>query len=97
MNCPICDAAMSAFWKNDSLNVLKCENGECKFICLDSESWESPYSNSDYYQQINCNDVNPVRPFIKQRANAVAKYCGRDGRLAELGCGLGETALALLK
>jgi len=79
-------------FKTAELSVLKCEN--CSFIGLDLETWQYPYSEKDYYANINDSDVKPERPFILRRVDFVRKYAG-GGRLAELGCGLGETAIAL--
>lgn len=92
MNCPICGKHMVKFFEANQLHVVKCKG--CKFIGLDLETWKYPYSSTDYYPQPKKKDVNPDRPFIKRRASIVTKHC-RGGRLAELGCGLGETAIAL--
>lgn len=94
MNCPVCDERMELLFAEKQLHVLKCTNRGCKFIGLDLETWKYPYSGTDYYTQPSKVDVNPDRPFIRSRADVVRSYCG-GGKLAELGCGLGETAIAL--
>jgi 2-polyprenyl-3-methyl-5-hydroxy-6-metoxy-1,4-benzoquinol methylase len=94
MNCPICDEHMELLFEEKQLHVLKCTNNECRFIGLDLETWEYPYSDEDYYTRPNKADINADRPFIRRRARVVRTHCG-VGRLAELGCGLGETAIAL--
>lgn len=83
---------MVGMFNTAELSVLKCVN--CSFIGLDLETWQYPYSQKDYYTNIDDSDVNPRRPFILRRVDFVKKYAeGR--RLLELGCGLGETAIAL--
>ena len=90
MRCPICAKEMVGMFNTYEFSVLRCEN--CSFIGLDLETWQYPYSQGDYYTNINDSDVDPKRPFIVRRVDFVKKYGG--GRLAELGCGLGETAIA---
>ena len=79
-------------FKSTELSVVKCEN--CSFVGLDLATWHYPYREKDYYTKINDCDINPNRPFISNRVNFVKKYAG-GRRLVELGCGLGETAIAL--
>ena len=94
MHCPICSSEMAVMYNTAELSVLKCKN--CSFIGLDLETWQYPYSEKDYYSDINEADVNPGRPFILRRVGFIKKYAGGEGRrrLVELGCGLGETAIA---
>lgn len=95
MYCPICSEKMVGMFNTPELSVLKCKN--CSFLGLDLESWQYPYSDKDYYCDINEADINPERPFVLRRVDFVKKYTegGKGKRLAELGCGLGETAVAL--
>lgn len=84
---------MTFLFEVNQLHVLNCTNSSCKFIGLDLETWESPYSAADYYPDIKNEDVNPHRPFIRKRVSFIRRYVG-GGKFVDLGCGLGETAIA---
>ncbi len=62
MRCPICANTMTFLFEANQLHILKCTNSGCEFVGLDLETWESPYSVTDYYTQIKNEDVNPDRP-----------------------------------
>ena len=74
MHCPVCSEKMVGMFNTAELSVLKCEN--CSFIGLDLETWQYPYSEKDYYTNINDSVVKPERPFILRRVGFVKKYVG---------------------
>jgi len=72
--------------------ILRCQNSDCGFRFFDLEQYVSPYRQKDYYQDWQPN--NPIiHPWIKARVGLVNSIKQR-GRVAELGCGIGETAIA---
>lgn len=80
----------------NSSRVLKCANNKCDFMGLDLETWIYPYSKKDYYQNIEREVINPDRLFINKRIEFINRYI-KKGKFAELGCGLGETTIAVSK
>jgi SAM-dependent methyltransferase len=93
MQCPICFNTMTGIkpWK-PRLNLLTCSN--CGFVTADLNEWKYPYSNLDYYEATEPRAINSERPYINHRINQILKFvCG--GRAVDLGCGLGETAIAM--
>jgi SAM-dependent methyltransferase len=78
-------------WRQ-SPNLATCPN--CGFIAADLAQWRYPYSNHDYYETIDRSAINPGRPYITHRINQILKHVG-SGRAVDLGCGLGETAIAM--
>lgn len=74
MHCPICSSEMVGMFNTAELSVLKCK--KCSFIGLDLETWQYPYSEKDYYSDINEADVNPGWPFILRRVGFIKKFAG---------------------
>ncbi|WP_166144288.1 bifunctional 2-polyprenyl-6-hydroxyphenol methylase/3-demethylubiquinol 3-O-methyltransferase UbiG [Methylosinus sp. RM1] len=92
MQCPICaaDADISSYVK--ATPILRCRNETCGFRFFDLAKWSSPYDDGDYYAHWRPCDV-VVNPWNKARVDMVGRFKSK-GRVAELGCGIGETALA---
>lgn len=95
MQCPICDRMMSdLLWQKPGLGVVRCP--VCGFYGADLTEWHYPYANDDYYKTIDPAEINPERPYVRHRVREIAKYV-QSGRAVDLGCGLGETAIALAR
>ena len=93
MRCPICDQKMSSIlYHRPGVSIVRCLN--CGFIANDLGDWHYPYAEQDYYPSIPSVDVRPDRPFIRHRIQQIQKLAV-EGRYVDLGCGLGETAVAM--
>jgi SAM-dependent methyltransferase len=96
MPCPICASPASAWADFHGIPILRCTQPDCGFRFFDLAYWESPYDASDYYADWQPGPVEFVAPWIKARVELVRRFRGA-GKVIELGCGVGETAVALLK
>lgn len=93
MKCPICDQRMSnSLYNRYGVSIVRCLN--CSFLANDLDNWHYPYTKQDYYANISPTEVRPDRPFIGQRVTQIQKLV-RSGRSVDLGCGLGETVVAM--
>lgn len=93
MVCPVCASVMSScLSRRPGLSVVGCPS--CGFRAADLAEWQYPYSERDYYAVIDPASVQPDRPSIRHRARRV-RHLVASGRAVDLGCGLGETVLAL--
>lgn len=94
MLCPICNHSMSlSLYRKPGLSIVTCDN--CKFYAADLDEWAYPYSESDYYtKQIDADAIQPQRPHIQHRIQKIMRF-KTAGKAVDLGCGLGETAIAL--
>jgi len=79
--------------RRGELDILECTNSDCGHISLDTDKFVYPYSHTDYYDHIEKSDIVPDKPFISGRVRVITDITAKKGRLAELGCGLGETAI----
>ncbi len=52
MDCPICGRAMRSHFSTDTYRAVKCSNRKYRFIGLDLDKWEYPYSDTDCYPAI---------------------------------------------
>ena len=97
MLCPICEQEMGGIIEHSKISALtlrKCS--ACGFYSVDLNGWKYPYKNKDYYQDTCSIVINSDRPFYNYRVRHIGKFA--SGKLAvDLGCGLGETAVALAK
>lgn len=73
-------------------SIVRCSH--CGFFANDLDRWHYPYSEQDYYTEINPTEVRPDRPFILHRVEQIQKLVV-SGRSVDLGCGLGETVVAM--
>ena len=94
MRCPICDFAPRIWGEIEGTPVLQCKSDSCGFIFLDLTRWKPQYPETDYYEDWQPGQINPTAPWIAARVDLVRKF-KRGGAVAELGCGVGETALGL--
>ncbi len=95
MLCPICDSKISIrLHQKPGLSVVVCSS--CSFVGADLDEWEYPYYSHDYYPVIDPQNVIPDRPFIKHRVQQIL-HRKKFGKAVDLGCGLGETAVALAR
>jgi 2-polyprenyl-3-methyl-5-hydroxy-6-metoxy-1,4-benzoquinol methylase len=94
MNCPICNGPSELWCVAKSLTILQCKNDDCGFKFLDLGAWKAPYLNKDYYQDISTVEIKPAAAWITARVELIRKFKS-NGDIAELGCGVGETAIAL--
>ena len=97
MECPICKGTMqgtmtAAQQGKSELHILKCVN--CCFLGVDLDNWHYPYIDQDYYTNIDLKAIHPERPHIRHRVSQMCRFVSQ-GRAVDLGCGLGETAIAL--
>ena len=76
------------------LHVVRC--GTCGFLALDCDSRTAPDEGKDYYSALPEIAVDPDRRFVRHRVKSIRKHMS-SGRCADLGCGLGETAIALAR
>ncbi|MFC1560956.1 class I SAM-dependent methyltransferase [Candidatus Latescibacterota bacterium] len=67
---------------------------KCGFYGINLDGYKYPYLDHDYYPCIRPDMINPGRPHIRYRIKQVMKFVSK-GRAVDLGCGLGETAIAL--
>lgn len=93
MQCSICKEITSGvLWRKPGLSVVRCR--QCGFLAADLDEWQYPYTDHDYYTKIDPIEVNPGRPYIQHRVSQIRRFI-KEGRVIDLGCGLGETAIAL--
>lgn len=96
MQCSICNHPMGSapVWQKPGLSVVRCPN--CGFYAADLAEWQYPYVEHDYYGEIDPAVVSPERPYVRHRLRQICRYI-KHGRAVDLGCGLGETAIALAR
>jgi len=93
MKCPICNKSIERIIRRThELTIVKCSN--CQFYGADLDIWVYPYNNVDYYRGVNNVDIKPKLPYIKNRVDHITQWV-KGGKSVDLGCGLGETAIAL--
>ncbi len=96
MQCPICENE-AGFWQYfKTVPILQCTAGDCGFCFFYLPDWKSPYSKVDYYESWRPGPLAYATPWNRARVDIVKKF-KQTGAVAELGCGIGETALALSK
>lgn len=89
-DCPICAAPMISSPRL-SLPLMRCA---CGFITMDLQAWDYPYANQDYYSNHAPDLSSSIKPFISHRVEQIKRRL-KSGTVADLGCGLGETVIAL--
>lgn len=94
MPCPICSGTGKVCGEVDGIPLLRCSDADCGFRFLDLATWRRRAAPSDYYDGWDQENINPAAPWIRARVEIVRRFKDR-GAVAELGCGLGETAIAL--
>ena len=92
MLCPICNERANVVGAFKDTPILRCAASDCGFRFFDLSRWSSPYDGEDYYGSYVPTDLI-VEPCTLARVASIRKFRA-DGRLAELGCGSGATALA---
>src|SRR5713101_75495 len=94
MQCLICRGD-AEYWRDiDGVPTFRCLARDCGFRFFDLARWRSPYSNSDYHAAWVPGRLDPAAPYIQARVALVRRFLAA-GSVAELGCGTGETAIAL--
>lgn len=96
MRCPICAAAAERWAEVNGIPILRCTQAGCRFRFFDLAYWRSPYTDADYYASWKPGPIDFTAPWIKARVRLVTRFRA-IGRVAELGCGMGETAVALCR
>ena len=93
MKCPVCNSIMSEV-RNSRTDVSIVMCTICGFLANDLDKWEYPYSGQDYYANIVPSEVRSDRPYVLHRVREIMRV-GGGGRSVDLGCGLGETVVAM--
>lgn len=96
MQCPLCSSTNNIlFHEWPDFRIVDCVN--CGFRFTDLTAWSYPYQVSDYYADVSLRTVDaPESAWIARRVKAILKYC-KCGRSIDIGCGLGEVAIAMQK
>jgi SAM-dependent methyltransferase len=94
MRCPICGSGAGFLFNIDGVPLLRCQNKACGFRFLDLEQWTSPYVDADYFDDWTPGPINETLPWVLARIDIVRRF-KRNGIAVDLGCGIGETAVAL--
>ncbi|MGA3309577.1 MAG: class I SAM-dependent methyltransferase [Xanthobacteraceae bacterium] len=94
MRCPICAAAADVWADFNGIPILRCRQADCGFRFFDLAHWTSPYGAADYYQSWEPGPINFKAPWIEARVRLVQRFRSA-GKVLDLGCGIGETAVAL--
>jgi SAM-dependent methyltransferase len=94
MKCPICGGDTVTFSHVGNTPILECVQNDCQFRFFDLSQWKSPYLQNDYYSEWTPVTIAHSAPWIRARVSMVQRF-KRRGLVAELGCGIGETAIAL--
>lgn len=92
MHCPICNGESAQVGRHGSVPILQCRNSDCGFRFFDLAQWTDPYRDRDYYLDWN-GALDATAPWIDARVRLVRRFMP-GGTVAELGCGIGETAVA---
>lgn len=95
MRCPICESKAKIWSYFQTTPILRCIADDCCFRFFDLSKWKSPYGELDYYASWEPRKVTDLPPWIQARVKIVNRFIDR-GKVAELGCGIGETAIALV-
>jgi SAM-dependent methyltransferase len=94
MKCPICRSD-AKFWRDvGGVPILRCQSEACGFRFVDLEHWRSSYTEADYYADWTPGPINEFLPWILARVDIVRRL-KNGGVVADLGCGIGETAVSL--
>lgn len=96
MDCPICRSRAEVWRHVGGVPVLRCESKACRFRFFDLEHWCASYIDADYYEDWTPGPINESLPWIQARVDIV-KRLKSSGAVADLGCGISETAIALTK
>lgn len=92
MSCLVCRGDVKRVGEYKGVSILRCQRFDCGFRFFDLSQYVSPYERQDYYEDWRPHDI-VVHPWIRARVDLVTRF-KKGGRVAELGCGIGETALA---
>jgi SAM-dependent methyltransferase len=92
--CPICGSASKPWGDVDGVPILRCRENRCGFRFFDLAQWRPVYAGRDYYEDWTPGALNPSAPWIRARVDIVRRF-KQQGSVAELGSGIGETAVAL--
>jgi len=96
MVCPICGSKPALWRYHGQTPILRCTDRKCGFRFFDLARWQPPHANADYYAEWRPAPVAESLPWIRDRVDTVQRL-KPHGALAELGCGIGETAIAFQK
>lgn len=94
MKCPMCgcaDATVYAEWPD--FKVHACD--DCGFRYIDMSAPGYPADAQYVYEESELGEIRPELPHIQRRLHDVLRFKQPPGHVLEIGCGKGETALAL--
>lgn len=94
MRCLVCEGEARIWGQFEKIPILECCDNRCGFKFFELSKWESPYTDTDYYAAEELGSIKPSAPWIRARVRILERLKNR-GKIAELGCGIGETAIAL--
>lgn len=93
MQCPICNGPTGTpEWGTPRISIVRCL--DCGFRSADLETWVSPYTDRDYHVEHGSTETQPTAPLHRHRVSGIQRFA-HGGLAVDLGCGLGETAVAL--
>lgn len=92
MDCIICGSQTRLARYFEGIPILGCLSTDCGFQFFDRAYTSSGADDEDYYSNIPKAEILD-KPWIRRRIADVATIKKR-GLVAELGCGMGETAIA---
>src|ERR1700684_3860836 len=94
MKCLICQGK-AEYWRDvKGIPTFRCVATDCGFRFFDLARWRSPYAGTDYYSDGVPSRINHAAPYIQARV-AILRRFKASGKVADLGCGIGETVIAL--
>ena len=94
MRCPNCESETRPWNAFGHCRVLRCRAGDCGFRFIDPATLHAP--SNDYHAGWSTHQFNDTAPWILARVGLVRRFKAH-GLVADLGCGIGETAVALHK
>jgi 2-polyprenyl-3-methyl-5-hydroxy-6-metoxy-1,4-benzoquinol methylase len=93
VTCPLCGSTRyQPFQAWENFRVLSCI--DCGFHFTDLTTWSYPYTTADYYDDQTLAMVDAAQPHIQRRVREIQRFV-RCGRSLDIGCGIGESALAM--
>lgn len=94
MRCPICHGPSVAAGKVGETPLLRCIERDCRFRFFDLSVWSPQQRDEDYYEDWVGGGLTVEAPWIQARVAMLRRFKAA-GVVADLGCGLGETTIAL--
>jgi 2-polyprenyl-3-methyl-5-hydroxy-6-metoxy-1,4-benzoquinol methylase len=96
MKCPMCgDGRSNRFARWSNFKIETCLT--CGFRYIDTSAPEYPADAQYHYDEAEIGPIDPKRPHIQRRVRDVLRFRHLPAHALDIGCGKGETALALEK